>query len=204
MILFKKTIHFTFILFVSFTLFGEVFLDPAEAGTPHIIYGNVVDAEGSIPSDGSVKFKVYVSERPDEILTESDTGCGYEDGWWWVETGNFPSPWSVGEVLITDTGNEKTSNIILNGNGSQELSLSVSVSEEEPGDDIIADYNGFRGGSDSGSRPRVSVLQSSGRTFRKNGTFRGDRYAGRPVRIVPERTDLPFCHLIISGGCALP
>ncbi len=70
MILFKKTIHFTFILFVSFTLFGEVFLDPAEAGTPHIIYGNVVDAEGSIPSDGSVKFKVYVSERPDEILTE--------------------------------------------------------------------------------------------------------------------------------------
>ncbi len=67
-----------------------------------------------------------------------------------------------------------------------------------------ADYNGFRGGSDSGSRPRVSVLQSSGRTFRKNGTFRGDRYAGRPVRIVPERTDLPFCHLIISGGCALP
>jgi len=110
-------------------------LDPAEAGTPHIIYGNVVDAEGSIPSDGSVKFKVYVSERPDEILTESDTGCGYEDGWWWVETGNFPSPWSVGEVLITDTGNEKTSNIILNGNGSQELSLSVSVSEEEPGDD---------------------------------------------------------------------
>jgi len=41
-----------------------------------LIYGDVVDAEGNDPSDGSVNFKVYVSERPDEILTESDTGCG--------------------------------------------------------------------------------------------------------------------------------
>ena len=38
MILFRKTIYFIFILFASLTLCDEVSLNPAEAGTPHLIF----------------------------------------------------------------------------------------------------------------------------------------------------------------------
>ncbi|MDM8525664.1 ISL3 family transposase [Desulfococcaceae bacterium HSG8] len=51
--------------------------------------------------------------------------------------------------------------------------------------------------------PRLSVFTRP-RAFPGNGSFRRKKYAGHPVRNVPERTDLPFCCLIISGCCALP
>lgn len=124
MIFFKKstvTVSIFFLFFISAGIFPEV----SSAGVPHIVYGNVTDSEG-IPSNGSVSFKAYVSERPNEILTESDTGCGYKDGLWWVEVGNFSNTWSVSETLIITT-DKNTSNIILNGNGTQELSLSVTA-----------------------------------------------------------------------------
>lgn len=141
---FKKNINLIFILFVSLTLYHEVSLNPADAGTPHMIYGDVVDAEGNIPSDGSVNFKVYVSERPGEILTESDTGCGYEDGW--VEIGNFPSPWSVGEELNISTDDGTIEDIVISKSGGQELSLTVTA---DSGTENKSDDNDGGGAGDT-------------------------------------------------------
>jgi len=46
-------------------------------------------------------------------------------------------------------------------------------------------------------------LQSFGRTFPGKQRIPKKQIC-RPVRMIPERTDLLFCRLIISGCCALP
>ncbi len=123
-----------FFIVLCFVLF-KASSDNAEAGTPHIVYGKIMNSDGTVPAAGTVKFKAYLSGRPGEILTESNTGCGYQNGLWWVEVGNFPTNWSVGEVLIADIGNGNTGSITLNGNGKQELALSVSVIPPESASD---------------------------------------------------------------------
>lgn len=112
----------------------------AVAGTPHIIYGSLKNSDDSIPSAGTIKFEAYVAGRSDEILTESDTGCGYQNGLWWVELGNFQTPWSLGEDLHesftnTSTGGKDSDDTALNGNGNQQLSVSISKPESDGGGD---------------------------------------------------------------------
>ncbi len=104
-----KHVLFVLILFVLFEVSSVI----AVAGTPHIIYGSLKNSDDSIPSAGTIKFEAYVAERSGEILTESDTGCGYQNGLWWVELGNFQTPWSVGEDLHMSFTNTSTDERIL-------------------------------------------------------------------------------------------
>ncbi|MCP4104074.1 MAG: PKD domain-containing protein [Desulfobacteraceae bacterium] len=133
-----KNKHVLFVL--TLFVFIEVFSAIAAAGTPHIIYGSLKNSDDSIPAAGTIKFEAYIEGRPDEILTESDTGCGYQNGLWWVEPGNFQTPWSVGEDLHvsftnTSTNGKDSENIALNEGGNQQLSLSISKSESDGGGD---------------------------------------------------------------------
>ncbi|MBI4684010.1 MAG: PxKF domain-containing protein [Nitrospirae bacterium] len=104
----------------------------ATFGTPHIIYGNVLDADG-LPSDKSnIDIYAYIPERPQEILDKYSVGCGYgldslSQGWLWFEAGNFASIWRAGEkarIIIVDP--------ILNETGFADLVLDTSGSQIIP------------------------------------------------------------------------
>ena len=94
-------------------------------GTPHTAFGQVFNADTSVPANGDIEFESYITTRPDEILTQSSTGCSYADGYWSVAVGNFSTAWSVGEVLRTDVRN------IVNGEtGAVDVVLTDAGSDE--------------------------------------------------------------------------
>ena len=64
----------------------------------------------------TITFISYIKTRPGEKLTESSTGSDYSTGYWSVSVGNFPTAWSVGDVLrteVTNTANGETGSIEL-------------------------------------------------------------------------------------------
>jgi len=115
-------------LLLPFLLLSEGFEKISIAGTPHIIYGNMISSDGSIPPEDVLTFKAYVTTREDEILIKSEPGCGYKDGWWWIEIGNFVTDWAIDDTLHIDftntsSGEENIVDITLNGSGNQQVSL---------------------------------------------------------------------------------
>lgn len=91
------------------------------AGTPHMAYGTLQYLDGSTPP--SAAFQAFITDRTGEVLTQASFGCGYSNGVWTVQCGNFPTPWTVGEQLHVNfnDGSGKT--------GSVELSMT-----NDPGD----------------------------------------------------------------------
>jgi hypothetical protein len=76
-------------------------------GTPHQVLGKATYANNTVPlGSPEMRFEAHVTTRPAEVLTENDVGCGIQfvdpECWWWVECGNFPTPWSDGEPLRID------------------------------------------------------------------------------------------------------
>ncbi len=86
------------LLFVCSMSFGPL-EGMTTAGIPHLIYGEVQNGDGSKPAEEALEFIAYIQTRSGEILTESGVGCGYQDGWWWAEVGNFESAWDIDEIL---------------------------------------------------------------------------------------------------------
>jgi hypothetical protein len=103
---------------------------PAIAGTPHIIYGNVFNPDGTPPVKDNVDSHAYVLERPGEILSKSSVGCGYDiflNGWLWFEAGNYIVPWEANEhlrIIVVDSILENTgvTDLILDSSGKQQIS----------------------------------------------------------------------------------
>lgn len=96
-------------------------------GIPHTAYGKVFNSNGLTPANNEIQFNSYITTRPGEILTESSTGCSYSAGYWNVGVGNFPTAWSVGEVLHTDV-----TNIVNNETGSVEVVMTSAGSDAAP------------------------------------------------------------------------
>lgn len=82
-----------------FFVFAAGMVTDATAGTPHILYGQIEYADGSTPADDEIKFEACLKNNEGEVLKEFDVGCGYQDGRWWVEVGNFETNWAIGDVL---------------------------------------------------------------------------------------------------------
>ncbi|NQT24194.1 T9SS type A sorting domain-containing protein [candidate division KSB1 bacterium] len=91
------------------------------ANTPHMAYGTLQYQDGSTPA--STTFQAFITDRSSEVLTHTSFGCDYSGGVWSVQVGNYPSPWSAGELLHVNfnDGAGKT--------GSIELSMT-----NDPGD----------------------------------------------------------------------
>ena len=89
----KKTIY----ILTTFVCLAMIPL--AFAGNPHTICGKIFNPDGTIPADGAITFKVYIAARPGEVLTKKSPGCGYQNGWFQIGIGNFPTSWSEGEIL---------------------------------------------------------------------------------------------------------
>ncbi len=107
----KKTI----LLFTAMLVlvFGLNF-DSAVAGTEHTAYGKVFNSDNSVPGNSDITFVAFIKSRPSEVQTESSTGSGYENGYWNVSCGDFPTAWEVGDVLqvdVTNTTNGETGTV---------------------------------------------------------------------------------------------
>jgi hypothetical protein len=72
----------------------------------HLVGGTIKYQIGGSPD--SVTFTAYIKTRPAEILTgsfnpsESSLGCGYQNGYYWIQCGNFTSNWDIGDILHID------------------------------------------------------------------------------------------------------
>ena len=74
-------------------------------GTPHTATGQIYNSDSSLPGNTDIQFSAYITTRPEEVLTQASFGSGYQDGYWVVSVGNFPSDWSAGEILHLDIEN---------------------------------------------------------------------------------------------------
>ncbi|MBT4131666.1 MAG: hypothetical protein HOE44_13220, partial [Candidatus Marinimicrobia bacterium] len=75
------------------------------AGTTHTVRGVIQNPDASTPVDVTISFNAYIQGRTGEVITASSSGAGYTDGSWYLNTGNFSTNWSSGEVLIVDFTN---------------------------------------------------------------------------------------------------
>jgi hypothetical protein len=89
----KRLIYLIFALIVFLT-------KASGASVMHLVSGTIRYGNGDIPD--SVSLSAYIVSRPDEILTQGDAGCGYEDGYYWIQCGNFSTEWQAGDVLHID------------------------------------------------------------------------------------------------------
>jgi len=101
----KKVICSALILLLGFSyLFVP---NNSFAGTPHIAQGNLQNSDGSTPANGTIFFNAYITTRTGEVISESNDSpsSGYQSGQWYVECGNFTSPWNNGEMIRVDIWN---------------------------------------------------------------------------------------------------
>lgn len=93
-------------------------------GTPHSVFGKVEYTGGSIPQ--VMQITAYVKSRPVEILNQNSPGCGYipSSGQWWIQCGNFPTNWQVGETLQVDFSDGAS------GTGTVELQLTANPADD--------------------------------------------------------------------------
>ncbi len=92
----KRICSFMLILCMS-VLVSEV----AFAGTPHLVFGTVVNSDGSTPAASDIEITAYISTRTDEVLS-TPTTANYDGATWGLDTGNFATSWSAenGDVLV--------------------------------------------------------------------------------------------------------
>ncbi|GAB4371335.1 MAG: hypothetical protein Kow0042_14020 [Calditrichia bacterium] len=112
--------------------------------TPHLVGDKIYNSDGSVPGIEEIEFTAHIKSRPLEILNSDDsgvTGLYYNPNpptslTWLVQVGDFPTAWSIGEILCVqfthlNTGETKTIEIALDDNPVQsygDLSLPVSLS----------------------------------------------------------------------------
>jgi len=93
------------IFLTSFVFAQDMILESALAGPLGMAYGKVFNSDSSVPADNDIAFISYFVERPGEVKTETSIGCSYSGGYWSVAVGNFPTVWSIGDVLRTEVTN---------------------------------------------------------------------------------------------------
>jgi hypothetical protein len=121
--------YILFVLVLSIALFSPFSLSLAVTGTPHFIYGKVLNSDGTPPETAYLDIYAYVPARPEELLDKSSVGCGYDiffDGWLWFESGNLITPWSINEklrIVAIDTQRLETGvmDVVLDSSGSQHI-----------------------------------------------------------------------------------
>ena len=79
---------------------------PVFAGTTHTVTGPLKNPNTTIPGDSDVAFTAYITTRTGETITNSSSGAGYASGYWYLNTGNFSTAWTVGEELTVQFQNQ--------------------------------------------------------------------------------------------------
>ncbi len=110
-------------------------LSKIAAGVNHTVTGKVFNSDQSIPEDSEIQFEAYIASRPAEVLNETTVGCGYKSGYWFINVGNLPTAWSIGDTLHVDVRNVVNNqlgklNLVLTRNDpdmAPDLNLSIIV-----------------------------------------------------------------------------
>ncbi|MBN1895097.1 hypothetical protein JW906_11405, partial [bacterium] len=114
---------FTGILCLLFSLTQGLTAGPVM----HLVGGTVRYENGTIPA--SLHFTAFIETRPLEVLTDSSPGCGFQDGYYWVQCASFPTSWKTGDELhveIRDTGGHVVSSqVLLTGESLNRLDLVI-------------------------------------------------------------------------------
>lgn len=120
-------------LFVLLLLILIAFSSFLFAGTIHSVSGTVTYEAGGSPA--AITFSAYITTRPDEILTESSAGCGYDNGAYYVQCGNFATAWAGGDTLYIEindgSGGIAYGRVVLTYNPNDLLNLVIYPPEIE-------------------------------------------------------------------------
>jgi hypothetical protein len=100
---------------------------------PHIVGGTVRIKEQGAPPNATTHFKCYLvahTGSPKDTLSELSSDCGYEDGYYWVQTNNFNNPWTAGltfhiDLWETEGGGSTAGETILSNNALDSLDLTI-------------------------------------------------------------------------------
>lgn len=68
------------------------------SNAPHIVHGTIPVNETEL-SSSEFQITAYITERPNEIITQLSKGCKLWDNRWAIQISTFPSPWKAGEIL---------------------------------------------------------------------------------------------------------
>lgn len=98
----RKKCRFRNKTFIGYFLLGlmGIFINIKAGNIMHLVGGTIQYEDGSFPINGH--FQAYITLRPQSILTETSSGCGYGGGYYWVQCATFPEGWDAGEVLHID------------------------------------------------------------------------------------------------------
>ena len=128
----QKWLIFSVVLVAVFCAMFMAHVPQAKAAGPYLIVGTVNNADNSVPADNDITFSAYISTRTGEILTQASNGCAYGSGLYSVEVGNFPTAWSVNDVLVVEILNlnelqAKTKQITLVGDFSEDANVVLDL-----------------------------------------------------------------------------
>ncbi len=105
------------------------------AQVPHLVYGEVRASNGSVPAIDQVAFEAFVQSRPTEVLTQETPG---QTGFlaeslpprliWMVQCSDFPTPWSIGDLLVVSlrnlsTGEQASTEVLLTSDPYQDAGI---------------------------------------------------------------------------------
>lgn len=105
------------------------------AQVPHLVYGEVRASDGGVPAIDQVAFEAFVQSRPAEVLTQEaagQTGFLVESSpprlIWMVQCSDFPTPWSIGDLLVVNmrnpsTGEQVSTEVLLTAEAYQDAGL---------------------------------------------------------------------------------
>jgi len=98
-----------FVFLIFFGLFLIFCINFSNAGTTHGVLGKVLDACDGTKADGA-NVTFYILTRPNEILYDvvGPSGNSGTSNWYFVDVGNFPTPWQPGETLVIDIVKDTT------------------------------------------------------------------------------------------------
>jgi len=106
--------------------------------------GYLTSLDGSIPSVAAITFSAYIKGRESDVLTQDSPGCGYGEGYWQVNIGNFSSPWDAGNILKVTFKNSQNGEY-----GEVEITLQyggqqTNITLAPPSHWVDDDLDGFR------------------------------------------------------------
>ncbi len=117
----------------------------AGSGIPQNEGGYVYASDGTVLSTGDVTFRAWIVGREDDVLTNESVGCGFEDGYWQINVGNFATPWRAGDLVHVECsagGQSGSLEFYLDWNGSIHRDIHLGESIMPAGADLDGDIDG--------------------------------------------------------------
>ena len=81
----------------------------AQVKFPYNVYGNILNADGSVPAPADIRFTAYISSRPAEVLTEASQGSSVTDEGgstqYLLDLASLPTQYQNGDQVVISVVN---------------------------------------------------------------------------------------------------